>query len=127
MEIASACSRGAKTKDLRFLGGESGCYFLRIRRPGSETLVEIVAITVTVGVEQVVGASSYTVLIVAHHLDVSLYPVVTEPMILRLPSRMKSFFIILVLPPAKVYSSRKSAGFGRVIKPIGSQISRLYY
>src|SRR5271163_1846129 len=41
-------------------------------------------------------------------LDESLYPVVTEPMMRRLPSRMKSFFSIV--PPTRVYRARTQNG-----------------
>jgi hypothetical protein len=48
--------------------------------------------------------------------DVSLKPVVTEPMILRFPSRTYSFFSLAHLPPGEVYvECGKNGQFWRVI------------
>jgi hypothetical protein len=68
-------------------------YLLRISRPGSAELIETrlpllsrVVRNLSLVRPVIWFRSSRTM------LEVSLYPVVTEPMILRLPSRTKSFF-----------------------------------
>jgi hypothetical protein len=88
-----------------------------IRRPGSGELVEINfpcesrVVPKRSLVRPVISfCSSLTT------LDESLYPVVTEPMILRLPSRMKSFFSILMVASnhSSTAESVKLAGFYQI-------------
>jgi hypothetical protein len=50
--------------------------------------------------------------------DVSLYPIVTEPMILRVPSRMNSFSTFDVLPP-EVYRGQSEIGHPQAIAAQG--------
>ena len=99
----------------------SRCYFLRIRRPGSAELTETslpcpsrVVVKRPLVRPVMRFCSSRTTAVV------SLYPLVTEPMILRFPSRMKSFFSVRSLHVSNTVAREKLAGFGQkslVTKP----------
>ena len=93
-------------------------YFLRIRRPGSATLVEIRLPLLS----RVVLSRPFVRPLISFRssrttLDESLYPVVIEPMILQLPSRIKSFFSIVVVASnhSNTADSVKLAGFANYL------------